>query len=290
MRDLPPRRNRVRQERLVPPRLAAIGLGALAFFILYGSSGTWAGASSRAAQLPGVSLPDIAQNVLLYVPFGILGTWALRGFRRNTAAVFLTVAALSLVYSSIMELLQMLLASRIASPLDVVSNVAGAAAGVAIATPTEQALGIIVTLMQRAGLTNARTRYLLLALLAAICFVAWYPFDVTLDVSTLSERTRPVRVDPWLRPAAFTLCAHAASFAMLSAITVLSLPKLGRAVSVASVAIGLTILTAVVVDVGQLAMGSQPIGLAAFVSQAAGACGGAALATVFVRGTAYAAE
>jgi hypothetical protein len=35
---------------------------------------------------------------------------------------------------------------------------------------------------------------------AAIVLAAWYPFDVTLDVSTLSERTRAVRLDPWLWP------------------------------------------------------------------------------------------
>ena len=88
----------------------------LALFILYGSSGPWAGEVSRAEELPGISLPDIAQNLLLYIPFGVFGVWALRGLRRSRTALFLSLVAIALVYSAVMELLQMLLADRIASP------------------------------------------------------------------------------------------------------------------------------------------------------------------------------
>ena len=61
---------------------------------------------------------------------------------------------------------------------------------------------------------------------------------------------------------------------MLAAVTAACLTGLARrAAPVAAVA---AVALAVVIDLGQLAMGSEPIGLAAFVSQAAGACAGAA--------------
>ena len=275
---------------LVTPGWAATGLATLALFILYGSVGPWAGESSQTEALPGISLPDIAQNVLLYVPFGIFGIWVLRGWRLTRWTQVLSLVAGAFVYSATMELLQMLLlAGRIASTLDVIANVVGTAAGIVIATPVEQSLAIAVDQARRTGLLSTPARYVLAAIVATIVVAAWYPFDVTLDISTLGDRTRALRRDPWLRPAAFELWMQGARFCLLAATTMFSLPKLGR--WAAPVAAVFTVLIAVIVDAGQLAMGSQPIGLAAFVSQVAGSFAGAAAALLvtLARGREYAA-
>ena len=274
---------------LVKPSWAATGLGALALFILYGSVGPWAGEASRTEALPGISLPDIAQNVLLYIPFGIFGVWVLRGSRLTRTAQVLSLVAVAFAYSATMELLQMLLAGRIASSLDVIANVVGAAAGFVLATPVEQSLAIAADQARRTGLLGTPARYVLAAIVATLVVAAWYPFDVTLDISTLGDRTRAIRRDPWLRPAASELWMQGARFCLLAAVTVFSLPKLGR--WAAPVAAVITVLIVVIVDAGQLAMGSQPIGLAAFVSQVAGSFAGAAagLLVTLVRGREYAA-
>lgn len=272
----------------MPAGPAALGLGALALFILYGSSGPWAGEVSRAAELPGISLPDIAQNLLLYVPFGLLGVWALRGVRLRPRALFLSLTALGLAYSAVMELLQMLLADRIASPLDVVANVAGTIIGALLAAPVEQA-GVMATgQIRRTGLFSTPASYVLVVLLATIVMAAWYPFDITLDISTLSERTLALRRDPWLRPVASELWMQGGQYCLLAAITVFCLPKLAK--WAAPLAIVFAGVVAVVVDLGQLGMGSQPIGLAAFAAQAVGAFAGAAAALLvtLVRGREYA--
>jgi len=261
---------------LIQPRAAAAGLAALALFVLYGSSGALAGAVPPAEALPGISLPDIAQNVLLYVPFGMLSVWAFRGSFPGRLALYLSIVALSFVYSSAMELLQMRFAERIASPLDVMSNVSGALIGAVAAGRTEQALQWTVDGARRIGLLTAPARYLLVAVLAAIVIAAWYPFDVTLDISTLSERTRAVRRDPWLWPSSIELFGQAARFFALAAVTTLCLPRLSR--RAAPVAVLVAVIIAGVVDLGQSAMGSQPIGVAALLSQSAGALAGAAVA------------
>ena len=270
---------------LIHPRAAAAGLAALALFVLYGSSGALAGGMPRVEALPGISLPDIAQNLLLYVPFGMLSVWAFRGFVPGRRASYVLVVALAFVYSSAMELLQMRFAGRIASPLDVISNVSGALIGAIAAPRAEQALQWGMDGARRIGLLTAPARYLLAAVLAAIVIAAWYPFDVTLDVSILSERTRAVRLDPWLRPSSFELFAQASRFFVLAAVMTLCLPGLSRRAAPVAALAAVTI--AGVVDLGQSAMGSQPIGVSALLSQSVGSLAGAAVAfgVTFVRGT-----
>jgi VanZ family protein len=71
---------------------------------------------------------EAAANVVLFVPVGIVATLAFPGNRwwRN--------AALGLVVSGCMELGQQLfLSSRVASPLDLVTNTAGGALGIGLA-------------------------------------------------------------------------------------------------------------------------------------------------------------
>ena len=183
----------------------------------------------------------------------------------------------------------MLLASRIASMLDVISNVAGTIIGAALAAPIERACAIASARIRQTGLMERRSRYALAVLLAVIVLGAWYPFDVTLDISTLSERTRAVRRDPWLLPATSQLLMQAARYCVLTATLASGLVKLEKWAAPAAMVV--TVSIALLVDLGQVGMGSQPIGLAAFASQAAGAFAGAgaALFVALVRGSPYAA-
>ena len=219
MGDLSPRRIRIRRKRLiqvsggpgtrtpegasvVSPRIAAIAWAVLALFIVYGSSGESTADLPLAEGPTGISLPDIVQNILLYIPFGVFGVWTLRDRGSSRRARFISVMVLAVLYSSAMELLQVRSASRIASPLDVVANVLGAAVGTIAAVRVARTLAIAREMVRSTGLLTTPMRYLLVAVLAALIVVAWYPFDVTLDISTLSERTRAVRQNPWLRPEA----------------------------------------------------------------------------------------
>jgi len=82
-----------------------------------------------------------------------------------------------------------------------------------------------------------------------------------------------VRLDPWLRPNAADLWNQSARYFVLAALLATCLRGLAKlAAPVAALAIA---GAALVIDLGQLAMGSQPIGFAGFVSQLAGACAGA---------------
>jgi VanZ family protein len=274
---------------LVHRTAAVLAWAALAGFIIYGSIGRPTGDGRGVEGLPGISVPDIAQNVLLYIPFGVFGAWTLRRNSSTGLALWSRVTVIAVGFSSTVELLQLLSASRIASPLDVLANVVGASAGAVAAEPIERMLVAAAERVRPTGLLTAPARYALLAVLAAIVVAAWYPFDVTLDVSTLSHRTRPVRLDPWLRTSTAALWEQGVRFFVLAAVLTVCLPRLGRgAAPVAAVA---AVAAAIVIDLGQLAMGAYPVGVAVLLSQAAGAGAGAGAATAvaLVRRTWYAA-
>jgi VanZ family protein len=272
---------------VIPRGAAAIAWAALAAFVLYGSIRPVAGDGQSTEASPGISVPDITQNVLLYIPFGVFGVWTLRRDTSSRIALWARVTALAAVCSTSIEVLQLPSASRIASPLDVLANLLGACGGAMASEPIERAVGTAAHLVRPTGLLTAPARYGLAVVLAAIVLVAWYPFDVTLDVSTLSERTREVRRDPWLWPGMTELWGQGARFFVLGAILTACLPGLAkRAAPVAAVAV---VAIAVVIDLGQLAMGSDPVGGAVLVSQAAGAWAGAICVLTLARCTWYAA-
>ena len=268
---------------------AALAWAALAVFVLYGSVGPLAVNAPRAVTPDGVSWPDIAQNVLLYIPFGILGMWSLRRSATSRAAVSVGVIAMAFIYSAAMELLQTLSPLRTASPLDVIANVIGGGTGVLAARQAEQTFLNTVASVRSAGVFTAPARYMLAAALAAVVLTAWYPFDVTLDVSTLSDRTRAVRLDPWLWPGVAELWQQSARFFVVAALLTACLPGLAR--RAAPTAALTAAIAALVIDLGQLLMGSQPVGVAAWLSQSAGACAAAVAAFILasVRGSWYAA-
>jgi VanZ family protein len=75
---------------------------------------------------------DIAVNVLGYVPYGFLAAAALQP-RLRARSAFIVATASALILSLILEALQSYLPARIASNLDAICNVSGAAIGAAAA-------------------------------------------------------------------------------------------------------------------------------------------------------------
>lgn len=97
---------------------------------------------------------DIVVNVLGYVPFGFLAAAALQPRLRGWAA-FMAATASALALSLVLEGLQSYLPARIASNLDTICNVLGAALGAAAAVrygPRLLEEGVFARLRQRAFL------------------------------------------------------------------------------------------------------------------------------------------
>ena len=101
----------------------------LAVFIIAGSAGTWA------AHAPGIWAPtlfkpvDVAKNVAIYVPFGVFGMLTLG---RTNARGIARVTAIAVLFSFLLEALQLYTADRVGSLTDIASAAVGTAAGASL--------------------------------------------------------------------------------------------------------------------------------------------------------------
>ena len=145
------------------------------------------------------SLPDVVSNVLLFVPFGFLwvgGEFSLR-MQSRFWRVALTGGVLGLLSGLMIESGQMFSPGRIASILDALCNgigsATGAAAGFLLFRAFRGSFGLILLrlLRQRPSLV------LLALLLLASVADAYYPFDVTLDVSAVWHNLKNSRLIPF---------------------------------------------------------------------------------------------
>lgn len=255
--------------------LAAPAWALLALFVIYASSGTWT------SEGPGIwaplfwSWPDLAQNILVYLPFGVFGVLTLRQHRQSALAAELEVVVIAFLFSLFVEVIQLYTVERIASLTDVFAATIGAAAGGLVAEPAARAGDHSLDALQPSGVFNSPDLPVLLVLLAAVLGVAWWPFDPTLDISSLAARLRGVRSDPWQLDLSACIWLTAL-YTCLSLAIALSAWRLRIFNGMLAGAAG-AMAIAIVADAGQLAIGSQPIGLAGLGAQATGAMIGAAL-------------
>ncbi len=256
----------------LPPLWEAAWL-LLALFILYGSSGTWAADGPRVRAPVHVSIPDVVQNVLLFAPFGVFGTLTLRQ-RRVRMPPIAGGVVIAAGFSLLVEILQLYTVDRTGSVVDILAAVSGAAAGGLAAGRVAAVADRAAASARPSGLFDAPELLPLLVLLGALIFIAWFPFDVTLDVSTMSARLRTVLRDPWQLQEPVALASQALRYALLAILVAACMPRL-RTRHAAALGAAVAGAAAMIIDAGQLAMGSQPIGLTGLAAQAAGAVSGA---------------
>ena len=221
-----------------------------------------------------VSVPDVVQNVLLFLPFGALGVLAAAG-RRGAIARTMGVTALGLGLSLLVESLQLFTSDRVASVSDLVSNTTGAFVGAVLAWQSRNLFAAGLRRLQAEGLAGVpELRPFAMALLVvAIAF--WQPFDVTLDVSTVAAKVRALQVDLWQ----FNGLRDEGTSVMLSAFLSMTLASylsvLGEArAGLKAAAIGVVLVVGL--EASQVLIGSRTPGLWDAVVAAAGVALGAA--------------
>ena len=208
----------------------------------------------------------------------MLGVLTRRTLGRGRAVSVIAVTALAALLSVAVEVLQLHTVDRIASAIDVGAGMAGAAIGALAAGRAVAWGGRLLDAIRPSGVLDARERPILLALLAAIAVWAWFPFDPTLDVTTMVARVRAVSRDPW-QMASGSFVVEAGLYALLTGVTARCLIWL-KPGPAAAIAVAATIAAAILIDAGQVAMGARPIGLAGLAAQLAGALCGAAAFTI----------
>jgi VanZ family protein len=205
-------------------RTAAWLLAIVLFLIVYGSlfpfSFDWSRAADALEALPHLGFArttrgDIAANLLLYFPAGLLLAWLLAP-RLGALAAIIVTTLFGLVLSLGIELLQFFEPRRVASLTDMLLNVAGMLAGA------------LAALVGAQGRSRLRSGWLAVALrepIAIALIVCWLlvrllPLAPTLDVQKWRAALEPLGTAPWWIPlesarlfVAWTVVGYAASAA-----------------------------------------------------------------------------
>ena len=144
-----------------------------------------------------VSIPDSVQNVLLFLPFGLLGFLTLQP-RVGSALVALVVTTIvGGLLSGGVEALQLLTADRVSSVSDVVTNTAGAFSGALAAYVLQGAVAGGTAQVAARGLNKVSAFQPAFVAAVMVILSAWEPFNFTLDVSTVGGKVRALAADPW---------------------------------------------------------------------------------------------
>jgi VanZ family protein len=232
-----------------------------------------------------LSLPDVVQNMLLFLPFGLFGAWALerRRDRRSAAATIAWVAGCAVLLSGVVESLQLLTLDRISSTADVAADTLGAIIGAGISYPLRAAWRRSPA-ASRAPALAALPAFQPLALAALlVCAAAWQPFDVTLDVGNAVEKWHALRLDVWQGATAGSHIIGALRYVLLALAATLWLRQAGvRRAAVWAACVG--VLAACGLEASEAAIVSRMPAIADVLANVMGVLGGAWLARGWPRG------
>lgn len=273
-------------------RLPAVLWMAFALFIVYGGTIPFHFTSDRAVVLDKlsrvtlnplvspdtgrrVSIPDVVQNILLFIPFGALGVTALRP-RRSELAAIIGATALAAVLSASVETLQLFETDRTTSLSDLCANIMGAFGGAAAGATVLRVSKLALLRLRARGLVDVPAFYPLMIVAIVLCAAAWEPFDFTLDVGTLVGKLRALHADPWQFVVVSDEGVEVVRYAIFGLVASLWLRQLGvrsaatvAAVGGAAVAVGL--------EASQWIIGSRMPGLEDATVHAAGVVAGVSL-------------
>jgi len=146
------------------------------------------------------SILDVVSNVLLLIPFGFLWVGSEIG-RRILSRLFgaiLTVSGLGFLFGVMIEVGQMFSPGRTASILDAVCNGFGAGIGGTFGYVIFRALRGYVGPAVTAIIRQRPSLIVLLLLMMAVLADAYYPFEITLDASTVWDNIKHIQWVPFV--------------------------------------------------------------------------------------------
>jgi glycopeptide antibiotics resistance protein len=141
-----------------------------------------------------VSLPDFVGNILLFMPFGVFGSLALRGRARLALVVVVALAAL---LSAAVEVAQLFTDDRVTAMCDVTANVIGAFLGGLSSEAVRAAFVRTIRALHACGIAASPALYPALVGLAAAVVSEWEPFNVSLDVGEVVSKVKILTRDPF---------------------------------------------------------------------------------------------
>ena len=145
--------------------------------------------------ITGASVPDILANLAFYLPLGALGFMTLRRRRLGSLLSGCVVVALSAILSLAVEHGQHWIESRVASWVDVITNVLGAGLGVVL---VGVGYGEGRRLLARSRASAQRNWWLAVSkvVVCGVLLIHLRPFDVAVDLFHTAAAVRHADVSP----------------------------------------------------------------------------------------------
>ena len=144
-----------------------------------------------------VSIPDTVQNVMLFLPFGLLGFLTLQPRLRSAFLALVVTTIFGGLLSGGVEALQLITVDRVSSTSDVLTNTAGAFCGALAAYVLHGAFARGAAQAAARRLNTGPAFQTALVAAVVVTLSAWEPFNFTLDVSTVVGKVRALATDPW---------------------------------------------------------------------------------------------
>lgn len=222
------------------------------------------------------SVPDMVQNVVLFLPFGFFGFIAIPFVRRRGLVVgALVMGLLGLSLSLLVEAIQTMSATRSPSTTDLFTNFFGALCGGFAAAVYVDLLEVRVVAALKKTARERPGLLILLAYFAAITLGSLAPFIPTLDLSTVWGNVKAFVANPWGVKPIGALVTDGLLFAALGFLATKELPgwigskswsplfrrSTVSPVGAAAVAIALVTITALSFEVAQLVIIGHSPGL-----------------------------
>jgi len=142
-----------------------------------------------------VSLTDLAGNVILFIPLGLL--CALIGRDLPALRVLPLTVLFGFGLSTAIEVTQTFFQARIASRVDIVTNTAGALIGATAVFSVPKSLARRFWADAQTLIRSSPWVAASLAMLALALLRAWFPFDVVISVSEVKEGVKQAVVLPF---------------------------------------------------------------------------------------------
>lgn len=140
------------------------------------------------------SLPDMVQNVLLFMPFGMFGYSFCAG---PPLSRLLRVAMLGMLLSLLVETLQLFTVDRTTSATDVATNTLGALLGALLVLFVARQLLALYALPWIRSWVGTRFFYPLLVAITVAAVANLQPFDFSLDVGIVGGKLKSFIHNPW---------------------------------------------------------------------------------------------
>ena len=144
-----------------------------------------------------ISLPDIVQNILLFIPFGFLGFVSVIDKSSHLRLKMLILVGMGASLSAFVEFLQIFSFTRFTSVSDVIFNALGTAVGVGMGHVLKGWVVGIKTLPGSRRILDAPSAFPALIFAGLAVAGTWAPFDFALDVTAFAYKARLLAAHPF---------------------------------------------------------------------------------------------